>query len=277
MKKKIDRRTHVPERFQPEKAYKNAHFLGSVPARPLRILSEYFEPLTRFQKHKVRNTIVFFGSARLLSSDDAKKNLKALQSQKASKAKIDEAKKMVKMAPYYDDAVELARLITVWSKKTFGATKKRYLVCTGGGPGIMEAGNRGAYIADGESVGLSISLPFETNANPFITHDLSFEFHYFFTRKYWFSYLAKALIIFPGGFGTLDELAEILTLIQTQKIKKKIPIVMYGTKFWDKVINMQALVDHGTISKSDLDLMTFCDTPKEAFDFIKKQVRKHHD
>ena len=135
----------------------------------------------------------------------------------------------------------------------------------------------GAYIAEGESVGLSISLPFEGNANPFITPELSFEFHYFFTRKYWFSYLAKALVIFPGGFGTLDELAEVLTLIQTQKIKKNIPIVMYGSKFWDKVINMQALVDHGTISKKDLDLMTFCDTPKEAFDFIKKQVRKHHD
>ncbi|MCB1197179.1 MAG: LOG family protein [Deltaproteobacteria bacterium] len=277
MKKKIDRRHHVPERVVPEKAYKNGHFLSSVSARPLRILAEYFEPLQRFQKYRVRNTIVFFGSARLMSSVDATQMLKEREQSKASKAQVLEAKKMVKMAKYYDDAVELSRLLTVWSKQTFGNSKKRYLICTGGGPGIMEAGNRGAYIAEGESVGLSISLPFEANANPFITPELNFEFHYFFTRKYWFSYLAKALVIFPGGFGTLDELAEVLTLLQTKKIKKNIPIVMYGSSFWNKVINMQALVDHGTISQKDLDLMTFCDTPKQAFDFIKKQVRKYHD
>jgi len=272
MSKKINRKTHIPKRHDPLKAYKDPSFLGSPDARSLRILSEYFEPMARFKKHKVENTIVFFGSARLLSSIDAQTQIKQLKADKASKDKIKEAQKMVDMAHYYDDAVELARLSTNWSKKKFGQTKKRYLVCTGGGPGIMEAGNRGAYIADGESVGLSISLPFEANANPFITPKLSFEFHYFFTRKYWFSYLAKALVIFPGGFGTLDELAEILTLIQTQKITKNIPIVMYGSEFWKKVINFKALVSCGTISEKDLDLMTYCDTPKEAFDFIKKNV-----
>lgn len=232
----------------------------------------------RFNKYKVRNTLVFFGSARLLPMADSVKAYDLLKKNpNAKKDDLFRAKKFVGMSHYYEEAVELARLLTEWSMKTFGNSKKRYLICTGGGPGIMEAGNRGAYIAGGESVGLSISLPFETNANPFITPDLSFEFHYFFTRKYWFSYLSKALIIFPGGFGTLDELAEILTLVQTQKIKKKIPIIMYGSKFWHDVINLQALVDYGTISPSDLDLITFCDTPKQAFQQIIKEVRKHYD
>lgn len=267
----------VPERFQPEKAYKNEHFMGSVPARPLRILAEYFEPLTRFQKHKVRNTIVFFGSARLKPQDEVEELLRKLKKEKAPQDQIELAKKLKKMAPYYEDAVELSKMLTKWSHKTFGNSKKRYLVCTGGGPGIMEAGNRGAHEAGGQSVGLSISLPFETNANPYISPELSFEFHYFFTRKYWFSYLAKALVIFPGGFGTLDELAEVLTLVQTQKVKKKIPIVMYGSKFWNDVINLDALVKFGTISASDLDLVTYCDTPQDAYRFITKQVRKYYD
>ncbi|MEZ4845478.1 MAG: LOG family protein [Bdellovibrionota bacterium] len=259
-------------RKRPIKAYKDPDFINSVDARPLRILAEYMEPMKRLKELNVENTIVFFGSARLLSSTDAKKSMTKARDAKS----LEKAKAMVHMSQYYDDAVELARLLTVWSKKNFGKSENRFIICSGGGPGIMEAANRGAKKAKGESIGLNISLPFEANSNPYITPELNFEFHYFFTRKYWFSYLAKALVIFPGGFGTLDELAEVLTLIQTQKIKRKIPILIYGSKFWNKVINLEEMAKMGTIDKKDLDLLHFSDTPKDAFEFIVKGIRKYY-
>lgn len=260
-------------RTQPIKAYKDLDFINSVQARPLRILSEYMEPQSRLEKLKVDNTIVFFGSARLKSRAQSQEVLKACKLKK-DKNGITAAKCHVQMSRYYEDAVELAKLLTQWSMKNYGKSNKRFVVCSGGGPGIMEAANKGAHEAGGESIGLNISLPFETNSNPYITPELNFEFHYFFTRKYWFSYLAKALVIFPGGFGTLDELAEVLTLIQTQKIKKKIPILIYGTDFWNKVINLKAMADMGTIDKNDLNLIHFSDTPKDAFNFIVKKLKE---
>jgi uncharacterized protein (TIGR00730 family) len=261
----------IHKRKRPIKAYKDLDFINSVDARPLRILAEYMEPMKRLKELKVENTIVFFGSARLLSKKDAQAKLKT-----AKKSELEKANAMVSMAEYYEDAVELARLLTVWSKENFGNSEGRFIICSGGGPGIMEAANRGAHKAKGESMGLNISLPFETNSNPYISPELNFEFHYFFTRKYWFSYLAKALVIFPGGFGTLDELAEVLTLIQTQKIKRKIPILVYGSKFWNKVMNLEEMAKMGTIDKKDLDLMHFSDTPKDAFDFIVKGIKKYY-
>lgn len=262
-------------RSKPIKAYKDLDFINSVEARPLRILSEYMEPEMRLEKLKVENTIVFFGSARLLSKEGAKKALKEAQTKKNKEA-IQKAKIMAQMARYYEDAVELSRMLTQWSMKNYKDSRQRFLICSGGGPGIMEAANKGASNAGGESIGFNISLPFETNSNPYITPELNFEFHYFFTRKYWFSYLAKALVIFPGGFGTLDELAEILTLIQTQKIKKRIPILIYGTDFWNKVINLKAMAEMGTIDRNDLNLIHFSDTPKDAFDFIVKKLKEFH-
>lgn len=260
-------------RTQPIKAYKDLDFINSVQARPLRILAEYMEPQSRLEKLKVDNTIVFFGSARLKSKAQAQEALKVAKLAKDKKA-MQLAKTAIHMSGYYEDAVELGKLLTQWSMKNYGKSSKRFVICSGGGPGIMEAANRGAHEAGGESIGLNISLPFETNSNPYITPELNFEFHYFFTRKYWFSYLAKALVIFPGGFGTLDELAEILTLIQTQKIKKKIPILIYGSHFWNKVINLKALAEFGTIDHNDLNLIHFSDTPKDAFNFIVKKLKE---
>jgi uncharacterized protein (TIGR00730 family) len=260
-------------RSTPIKAYKDLDFINSVQARPLRILAEYMEPESRLEKLGVENTIVFFGSARLKSEEDSQGMIRASKISK-NKDEAFKAKNMLHMSRYYEDAVELARLLTVWSMKKYGKSKKRFLICSGGGPGIMEAANKGAHVAGGESIGFNISLPFETNSNPYITPALNFEFHYFFTRKYWFSYLAKALVIFPGGFGTLDELAEVLTLIQTQKIKKKIPIVIYGTPFWNKVINLKEMAKMGTIDKKDLDLIHFSDSPKDAFNFIVKKLKE---
>ncbi|MCC7460084.1 MAG: LOG family protein [Proteobacteria bacterium] len=262
-------------RKRPIKAYKDPDFINSVDARPLRILAEYMEPMKRLKELKVENTIVFFGSARLKSRADSQKILKECKLKK-DKNGILTSECQLQMSRYYEDAVELARLLTVWSKKNFGQSEDRFIICSGGGPGIMEAANRGAKKAKGESIGLNISLPFEANSNPYITPELNFEFHYFFTRKYWFSYLAKALVIFPGGFGTLDELAEVLTLIQTQKIKRKIPILIYGSDFWNKVINLEEMAKMGTIDKKDLDLLHFSDTPQDAFDFIVKGIKKYY-
>lgn len=262
-------------RTQPIKAYKDLDFINSVEARPLRILAEYMEPQLRLDKLNVQNTIVFFGSARILSNEVAKKELDLLKKVKNSKER-ERAKNLLHMSKYYEDAVLLSKMLTEWSDQNFGMTKKRFLVCSGGGPGIMEAANKGAKLAGGQSIGFNISLPFEKNSNPYITPELNFEFHYFFTRKYWFSYLAKALVIFPGGFGTLDELAEILTLIQTQKIKKKIPILIYGKKFWNEVMNLDAMVKWGTISEKDLDLIHYSDSPKDAFNFIVEGLKKYY-
>lgn len=230
-------------------AYRDEAFLDSNDARPLRILSEYLWPLSHFQEEKIQDTIVFFGSARI--------------------------KETGPLAKYYQEARDLARLVTEWTASLEEPTR-RFVVCSGGGPGIMEAANRGAHDAGGKTIGLNIGLPFEQFPNPYITPELSFEFHYFFMRKFWFAYLAKALVVFPGGFGTLDELAEILTLAQTEKLQSKIVIVLYGSQFWKEVLNFDALVKHGVISPGDLNLFQFADDPQAALDILKEGLTKYY-
>ncbi|MGA9025695.1 MAG: TIGR00730 family Rossman fold protein [Steroidobacteraceae bacterium] len=222
----------------PQIAYQDQAFLGSDEARPLRIIAEYLEPLERFRDARVHDTVVFFGSARL-TPDGAS-------------------------GRFYREARELARLVTEWSK-TLESAEHRFVVCSGGGGGIMEAANRGAADAGGRSIGLNISLPHEQRPNAYITPGLGFEFHYFFMRKLWFAHLARALVVFPGGFGTLDELTEILTLAQTRKLSRKIPVLLYGSAFWREILNFDALVRHGMISREDLDLFEFADDPAAAF------------
>ena len=226
-------------------AYKNEKFLDSDAARPLRILAEYLAPMQAFNREQVCDTIVFFGSARL-SADGP-------------------------LGHYYEETRELAHLVTTWSK-SLPSHSRRYVVCTGGGPGIMEAANRGASEAAGRTIGLNIGLPHEQRPNPYITRELSFEFHYFFMRKLWFAYLARALVVFPGGFGTLDELMEILTLTQTQKIARRIPVVLYGSSYWNEVINFEALVRHGMISREDLALFQFADDPATALALLQAGI-----
>jgi len=256
------------------KAYNDSVFLNSPSARIIRILSEYVKPDAIFRREKVKDTIVFFGSARIKPKQDAKASLQTLIDMKAIAQDIKEAKAILKMSKYYDDTVELSRKLTKWSMKC--EPSHRFVVCSGGGPGIMEAANKGAKLAGGKSIGLNISLPFEQDPNPFISDELNFEFHYFFMRKFWFAYLAKALVIMPGGFGTLDELFEVLCLIQTKKIKKKMPVVVFDTKFWKKIINMKHLVDMGLIDKEDLKLFKVVDTVDEAFEFLKKELSEHY-
>ncbi|MCU1260539.1 MAG: hypothetical protein JWO80_3424, partial [Bryobacterales bacterium] len=222
---------------RPPLAYKNEEFLKGSDGRLLRILSEYLEPLAHLRRQRVRDTVVFFGSARVREDGP--------------------------LATYYADARTLARMVTEWAEGYRGRSH-RFVVCTGGGPGIMEAANRGAAEGNGVTIGLNIGLPFEQFPNPYITPDLNFEFHYFFMRKFWFAYLAKALVVFPGGFGTMDELFEILTLAQTKKLRKKIHIILYGSSYWNEVINFEALVKYGTISPEDLTLFEFADDPDTA-------------
>jgi len=225
---------------------------------------------------------VFFGSARLKSKKDALKQHKQLLSRyknrkrltSSTKSQIEEARTALEMSRYYEDAAELARMLTRWSKRLYHLN--RFVVCSGGGPGIMEAANKGARLAGGRSVGLNISLPFEQSANPYVTKELAFEFHYFFMRKFWFVYLAKALIIFPGGFGTLDEFMEVLTLSQTSKIKKKITVVLYGSDYWKRVIDFPFMLKQGVVSKSDFKLFTYADSPKEAYEYLVKELQKNY-
>src|ERR1043166_3237958 len=224
-------------------AYQNENFLNSVDARAIRMLAEFLEPLAHFRREKIRDTVVFFGSARIEEGTG-------------------------ELARYYEDARRLAYLLTEWGGQ-FVNGARRFVVCSGGGPGIMEAANRGASEAGGKTVGLNIGLPFEQFPNPYITPELSFEFHYFFMRKFWFAYLAKALVVFPGGFGTMDEMMEVLTLTQTQKLAKKMTIVVYGSAYWKEVINFDALVKYGMISADDLSLFQFADDPESAFDVLK--------
>lgn len=264
------------------KAYKNAAFLGGKDARPLRILAEFLEPLSRFTYYNVKDTIVFFGSARIKPRSEAIKELRRLAKNETGKnihskeyqQQLLKAEIAVEMSQYYEDATELSRLITVWSKKL--KEKNRLLVCSGGGPGIMEAANKGAMLAKGESIGLNISLPFEQYPNQYITPKFNFEFHYFFMRKLWFMYLAKGLVAFPGGFGTLDEFFELLTLLQTKKVGKKMVVILYGKNFWNKIIDFKALVKYGMISATDLKLFSYADTPKEAFDILTSALKKHY-
>ena len=262
-------------------AYRNEPFLNSPDGRILRILSEYQEPLSRFRREQIQDTVVFFGSARFQGSDAARKNLTAAEKNDAKapapqqEKNLKQARAAVDMARYYEDARRLAHLLTEWSIQ-IPARRRRFVVTTGGGPGIMEAANLGAYEAGGKSIGLNINLPFEQNPNSYITPSLNFEFHYFFMRKFWFAYLAKALVIFPGGFGTIDELFEILTLAQTDKLAKKILVVIYGSEYWHRIMNFQAFVDAGTVSPEDLNLFKFVDSPEDAFAFLRDGLTEHH-
>ena len=258
-------------RYSAVKAYKNEAFLGSPQARILRILSEYIEPETRFRELKVKDTIVIFGSARIKSREEAEG---LVAEAKRTGEGLEQAENQLHMSRYYEATRELSARLTTWSKGLEG-TDRRFVVCSGGGPGIMEAANRGASEAKGENIGLNISLPFEQNDNPYITRRLSFEFHYFFMRKFWFSYLAKAVVVMPGGFGTLDELFELLTLVQTFKIKKKVAVVLFGKEFWEKVFDLQPMIDFGTISAADLDLFHRTDSVDDAYDYITKWLVEH--
>jgi hypothetical protein len=255
--------------------------------RSIRILAEFLEPLGRFRREGVTNTIVVFGSARILPSAEARRRLRAARAKRKSRGtrdgkareEIENAQIALEMSAYYDDAVRLTYLLTKWSNTLSKET--RFAICSGGGPGIMEAANRGAIKAGGRSIGLNISLPFEQDSNPYISKELGFEFHYFFMRKFWFLYPAKGLVMFPGGFGTLDELLEVLTLVQTGKVRKPMPIILYGRKYWNSIINFKEMVRLGVISKSDLDLFTFADTPMEAFTIMKRGLqeiyaKRHH-
>ncbi len=228
----------------PAVAYHNADFVDGDEGRALRILAEYLEPLARFRRENIHDTVVFFGSARLSQAGP--------------------------LGRHYDEARELARLLTAWSQTLPGA--QRFVVCTGGGGGLMEAANRGAADAGGRTIGLNIGLPHEQKPNAYLTPTLTFQFHYFFMRKLWFSHLAQALVVFPGGFGTLDELMEMLTLRQTQKLERRIPIILYGTDYWREIVNFDALVRHGMIASSDLNLLQFCDSPTAAFALLKEQL-----
>ena len=252
----------VMAKNRPIKAYSNEAFLNSKDGRTLRILAEYLEPKSRFERAKVDDTIVFMGSARTLSREQAEKKLRETEQ---SGGDLEAARCALHMAGYYEAARELAFRLTQWSMQ-IDMNEKRFVVCTGGGPGIMEAANRGAAEAHGMNVGLTISIPIEEFDNQYVTPELAFHFHYFFMRKFWFAYLAKAVIVFPGGFGTLDELFELLTLVQTRKMRKPMPIVVFGAEYWRKVIDFDALVRHGTIDAEDVELMRFTDSVDEAYE-----------
>jgi len=261
-------------------AYLNPGFLDSSDARPIRILSEYLEPLRRFKDQKIQDTVVFFGSARVTSRERAEREIATLRARGVSgadehyEAELNKSRKALEWAKYYEDARELSRLLTTWSL-SLKSEHHRFVVTSGGGPGIMEAANRGAREAGGKTIGLNIRLPFEQGGNPYVTEGLGFEFHYFFMRKFWFAYLAKALVIFPGGFGTCDELFEILTLVQTDKLSKRIGVILYGREFWDEVIDFKPFAEWGAIAEQDLDLIRFAETPSEAFELLRLQLTDH--
>ena len=282
----------MPELLPAPMAYLNPEFLNSPDGRLLRILSEYQEPLSRFRREKIQDTVVFFGSARFASLPDAQNALTILEKPGSAKpaapheqpgakdgdalqAALKRAHAGVEMARYYEEARQLAAKLTEWTL-TLPGRRHRFVVTSGGGPGIMEAANRGAREAGGKTIGLNIRLPFEQYPNRYITPELNFEFHYFFMRKYWFAYLAKALVVFPGGFGTLDEFFEILTLAQTHKLAKKILVIVYGREYWNRVLNLEALADAGTISPEDVNGFTVVDTPEEAFEVLKEGLTKFH-
>ncbi len=252
-------------------AFRNEEFLNSRDARSIRILAEYHEPASRFARYAVDDTIVFLGSARLLSRAAAREQLEQAEQRGDD---VRQARQMLEMAKYYEAARELAHRLTEWSKQ-LSDEKRRFVVCTGGGPGIMEAANRGASEAKGMNVGLTISIPLEEFDNCYVTRELSFHFHYFFMRKFWFAYLAKAVLVFPGGFGTLDELSELLTLLQTRKMRKQLPIVLFGMEYWREVINFDAMIKYGTISAEDVDLMFQTDSVDAAYEYIVGQLTQY--
>ena len=269
--------------FWQTKTYKNQTFLNSPEARQIRILCELTAPRKRFEDHHVENTIVFFGSARSMPRSAAEDNLKAIQEkidQSGSsagdlEAQLKHAQNTLKLSKYYEASAELAKKLTEWSM-TIPEKEKRFYVCSGGGPGMMEAANYGAAMAKGSSIGMNISLPMEQNPNPYQTPALSFEFHYFFMRKFWLVYLAKAMVALPGGFGTMDELFELLTLLQTKKIEKTIPIILFGTEYWKNLFNFELMVDWGLISEKDLELFHFFDEVDEAFEYLKGTLTEHY-
>jgi hypothetical protein len=299
----------VPQPFRSPLAYENPAFIHGPDGRSLRILAEYWEPLGRFRKERIQDTVVFFGSARFASLSAAQQKLTLLEKPGSAhpappeeqpngaggiispddeleaitgvdrrgelSLKVKRAHAAIEMARYYEDARKLAHMLTDWAM-TIQSKRHRFVVTSGGGPGIMEAANLGAYEAGGKTIGLNIRLPFEQMPNPYITPELNFEFHYFFMRKYWFAYLAKALVVFPGGFGTMDELFELLTLAQTGKLAKKIVVIIYGREYWNRIINLGALADWGAISPKDLELFQFVDTPEEGFEALKAGLIKYH-
>jgi uncharacterized protein (TIGR00730 family) len=262
-------------------AYQDPDFLESEEARPIRILAEYLEPLRRFKLQNIQDTVVFFGSARIHSRESAEQALERLQRRFGTRtpAERDEhlmrGRKAVEWSRYYEEARELAHMHATWAT-ALDSAHHRFVVMSGGGPGIMEAANRGAYEAGAKTIGLNIKLPFEQGANRYITEGLQFEFHYFFMRKFWFAYLAKALVIFPGGFGTLDEMFEILTLMQTEKLEKQIQIILYGTEYWDAILKLEPMADWGAISPEDMRLLHRADTPAEAFGLLKAHLTEYH-
>jgi uncharacterized protein (TIGR00730 family) len=265
-----------------EKAYRNVEFLNSPDARVIRLIAEFLEPRRRFRRENVRDTIVFFGSARVVSRRQSLARVKELERRlkgakqpgSSLRRALATARTQLLMSKYYEDAARLSRMLTKWSMKLY--QQNRFVVCSGGGPGIMEAANKGAKLAGGRSVGLNISLPYEQSANPYLTKNLNFEFHYFFMRKFWFVYLAKALVMFPGGFGTMDELFEVLTLLQTNKIKKKVTVVLYGREYWEKTLNFPNLIKLGLIGRKELKLFAYADTPEEAFEHLVKELRRNY-
>jgi uncharacterized protein (TIGR00730 family) len=265
--------------------HKDPAFLDSTAARPIRILAEYLHPLVQLKKEGIGDTIVIFGSARIESRESALarlgklKNKAALARVKAQRAEhrqtLRDARSALEMSRYYEQARELSRRITAWSM-TLGTRPRRFVICSGGGPGIMEAANRGAMEAGGKSIGLSIELPHEQFANPYISPELSLNFHYFFMRKLWFAQIAKALVVFPGGFGTMDELWEMMTLLQTGKLPKNNLIIIYGRKYWDEVLNLRAMMRWGMINPNEYKMLQFADTVDEAFDRIRGGLEKYH-
>jgi uncharacterized protein (TIGR00730 family) len=277
-------------------AYENARFLNSADGRLIRIVSEYLEPLARFRREQIQDTVVFFGSARFRGREEADHALELLDNtgstrpapaneQPASAPEIaagmasdlrrKRAVAAIEMARYYEDARRLASMLTTWAM-SIPSSKHRFVIMSGGGPGIMEAANRGAFEAGGKTVGMNISLPFEQRPNPYITPSLNFEFHYFFMRKLWFAYLSKALVVFPGGFGTLDEMFEILTLAQTHKLAKKMTVLIYGSEYWKRVFDLNTLVDTGAISPKDIELFQWADTPEQAFELLRGGLTENY-
>jgi uncharacterized protein (TIGR00730 family) len=269
-----------PDMNQQPLAYHDLDFLDSSDARPIRILAEYLEPKRRFRDQNIQDTVVFFGSARTLSRAAAEEELAKLGTDQAKKqadyeAALKRGQKALEWSRYYEDARRLAHMLTMWSL-SLEEPRRRFVVCSGGGSGIMEAANRGATEAGGKTVGLNIRLPFEQGPNPYITRGLHFEFHYFFMRKFWFAYLAKALVVFPGGFGTLDEMFEILTLDQTRKLSKKLLVVLYGGEYWDAILDLKPMLEWGAVSEDDLGMLCRVDTPEAAFQELTRHLLTHH-
>jgi uncharacterized protein (TIGR00730 family) len=261
-------------------AYHDEEFLETADARPIRLLAEYLEPAKRFRQENIQDTVVFFGSARVHSRENAERALKELQKKRGRRPSdyamlLKRTRKAIKWSRYYEEARELASRLTTWSL-SLEEPRRRFVVTSGGGPGIMEAANRGAFEAGGKTIGLNIRLPFEQGPNRYITKGLHFEFHYFFMRKFWFAYLAKALVIFPGGFGTLDEMFEILTLAQTRKLSKKLLVILYGSEYWNEVFDLRPLVEWGAINEADLDLLCRVDSADEAFSELKTFLETYH-